>query len=173
MTKNVEDARQESLNYQLDLLKMEIQNIDTIIARMDEMAQSTKNWAISLWTGSIAAILTQADYREYLFLSAVPPLLFWYLDAYFRRLQTRSILRMQKIREFLNSESLAKSFETGNLMDFSVLDPTGIQYKGTKEYKEFASIKRTVLFPEVRWFYLTLIVISLGLGTFFLLTSQG
>jgi hypothetical protein len=171
MTKNIEGARQESLNYQLDLLKMEIEKIDALIARMDEMAQSTKNWAISLWTGSIAAILTQADYREYLFLSAVPPLLFWYLDAYFRRLQTRSILRMQKIREFLNSEKLTQSFEIGKLVDITVLDPTGTQYRGTKEYKEFASIKRTLQYPEVRWFYLTLIVISLGLGTFFLLTS--
>ena len=164
------DAEEQALAYQLHLLEGEIENINTTIARMDEMAQASKNWAISIWTGSIAIMLSQSELREYILVSAIPPFLFWYLDAYFRRLQTRSIYRTQKIREFLNSTKLSKSFQENKLVDFIILDPTGTQYKGEEEYEKLVSMKRTMKFREVRSFYITLILISLGLGAFILLS---
>ena len=106
---------------------MEIRSIDNIIARIDGMAQAAKNWAISLWTGSIALTLSQPDLRRYIIFSAVTPILFWYIDAYFRRLQSRSIFRSRKISEFLNSDKLALSFEQNELVDFVVFDSTGTQ----------------------------------------------
>lgn len=165
------DARNESFQYQMEILKMEIQSIDDIIARMDTMAQSAKNWAIGLWTGGIALILSQPDLWKYFIISAVTPFLFWYLDANFRYLQTRSIYRSRKISEFLNSEKLAKSFERNKFVDFIVLDKTGTQYKGIEEYEKFVSIKRTLNFSEIRDFYLVLILISVIMGIVFLLTQ--
>lgn len=164
------DAHKESFQYQMDLLKMEIQSIDTVIARMDEMAQASKNWAITIWTGSIAFTLSQPDLRKFVIISAVTPILFWYMDAYFRRLQTRSIFRVNKIREFLNSDKLVSSFEKNRLVDFIVYDTTGTQYKGGEEYKKFTSIRRTLNYPEVRDFYFILIFISTAIGLYFLLT---
>ncbi len=166
------DSREECFQYQLDILKMEIQNIDTLISRMDEMAQATKNWAIGMWTGSIAIMLSQPGLRGFVILSAIPPLLFWYIDANFRRLQNRSIFRANKITKFLNGEDIAQSFEEKRLVNFIVLDPTGRQYAGESEYKRFASFKRTIKFKEVRVFYLVLILLSLGLGAFFLLQGS-
>lgn len=162
------DALRESFQYQLDLLKMEIQSIDNVIARMDEMAQASKNWAITLWTGSIAFTLSQPEIRKFVIVSAITPILFWYMDAYFRRLQTRSIFRMQKIREFLNSKKLTSSFEKNELIDFIIYDTTGTQYKGGKEYKKFTSLWRTLGYPEVRNFYFVQILISIAIGLFFL-----
>ncbi len=163
------DARKEAFQYQLELLKMEVQSIDNIIARLDGMAQATKNWAIGIWTGSIAITLSQPELRKFVIVSAVTPILFWYVDGYFRRLQTRSIFRSRKISEFLNSESLVKSFEQNGLVDLIVFDTTGVQYRGTQEYKEFASLRRTLNFREVRDFYWVLILISIVMGVFFLL----
>ena len=165
------NARKESFQYQMDLLKMEIQTINDIISRMDAMAQATKNWAIGIWTGSIAITLSQPELQKFVILSAVTPFLFWYIDAYFRRLQTRSIFRSRKIHEFLNSDRLVSSFEKNSLVDFTVFDATGTQYKGTQEYEKFASLKRTLKFREVREFYLVLIIISVAMGLFFLLTQ--
>jgi hypothetical protein len=164
-------ARKDSFQYQLDLLKMEIQSIGEIVARMDTMAQASKNWAIGLWTGSIAFTLSQPDLRKFLILSAVTPFLFWYLDASFRYLQRRSIYRSRKISEFLNSDRLARSFEQNQLFDFVVFDTTGAQYKETEEYRKFVSMKRTLNFSEVRDFYLVLILISIAMGIFFLLNT--
>ena len=160
----------ESLRYLLDLLKIEIQSIDQIIARMDGITQTTKNWAIITWAGSIAIALGQADLRNYIVLTAVLPFLFWYVDAYWRRLQARSIFRVRKINEFLNGERLVRSFEQKRLVGFTVFDPTGRQYNNLdEEYKKYTSIWRTLRFPEVSAFYLMMIFISLGLGVFFVL----
>jgi hypothetical protein len=167
--REVSDPQIAALNYQLELLKMEIDTIEHIIARMDEMTQTTKNWAVVTWAGSIAIALGQPDLRRYTILTAILPFLFWYIDAYIRRLQARSSFRMARIGEFLNDERLVKSFEQRRLIGFTVLDPTGQQYKGTSEYKKYASIWRTLRFREVMVFYLVLVVVGLGLGLFFLL----
>jgi hypothetical protein len=159
--------RMEALTYQLELLKMEIEITNEIIGRMDEITQTTKNWAIVTWAGSIALALGEPTLRAYIALTAVLPLLFWYIDAYWRRLQARSIFRVAKIHEFSNDERLVKSFEQKKLVGFTVFDPTGRQYEGSDEYKKATSIQRTIRYPEVRVFYLVLVLISLGVGVFF------
>jgi hypothetical protein len=164
------DAQRESFLFQLDVLKLEMQTLESIVARMDEMAQAAKNWGITIWTGSIALTLSQPELRKFVIISAIPPFLFWYIDAYFRRLQTRSILRGRKIQTFLNSDDLVSSFEKNKLVNFIVNDATGTQYKGTEEYKRFTSLKRTLRYPEVMFFYLVPILISIIIGVFFLLT---
>ena len=163
------DASKESFLYQLDILKMEMQGLERIIGRLDEMAQATKNWAITIWTGSLAIVLSQPDFRKYAIITAIAPLLFWYIDAYFRRLQRRSIFRGLKISEFLNSPKLVESFEKYELVDFIVSDGTATQYRNQKEYKQFVSMMQTFMFPEVAGFYSVLSGISMLLGVFFLL----
>ena len=161
------DPQKEALTYQLELLKMEIENINEIIGRMDEITQTTKNWAIVTWAGSIGLALGEPTLRAYIVLTAVLPLLFWYIDAHWRRLQARSTFRVAKIREFLNDERLVKSFEQKKLVGFVVFDPTGQQYKGSDEYKKATSIQHTVRYAEVRVFYLVLVLISLSVGGLF------
>ena len=161
------DPQMEALTYQLELLKMEIETADGIIGRLDETTQTTKNWAIVTWTGSIALTLSEPTLRAYIALTAVLPLMFWYIDAYWRRLQARSIFRVAKIHEFLNDERLVKSFEQKKLVRFTVYDPTGRQYKGNDEYKKATSIQRTIRYPEISVFYLVLVLISLGVGALF------
>jgi hypothetical protein len=165
------DASKESFLYQLDILKMEMQGLERIITRLDEMAQATKNWTITIWTGSLAIALSQSDFRKYVIVTAIAPLLFWYIDAYFRHLQRRSIYRGRKISEFLNSPKLVESFEQNKLIDFVVSDNTATQYRNLKEYKQFVSKKQTFMFPEVAVFYSVLIGISVIVGLFFLLAA--
>jgi hypothetical protein len=158
-----------SLTYLLDILKMEIESINNIIDRMDGITQTTKNWAIVTWAGSVALSLTESSLRAYISLTAILPLIFWYIDAHWRYLQWRSIYRLNKIHDFLNSESLQQSFVQNKLVDFKVLDPIGRQYSDDAEYKSAVSIRRTRKFATVRIFYLTLVFISLGLGLLFYL----
>jgi len=164
----VENVNKESFLYQMDILKLEMEEIAKIIARMDDMAQATKNWSISIWTGSLAIALSQPEFRRYIIITVIAPLLFWYIDSSFRRIQRRSIFRGRKISEFLNSSHLAESFDKNRLVDFVLYDVTGSQYRKLKEYKTFVSQKRTFLFPEVGVFYSVLALISIALGAFFL-----
>ncbi|MGD0337476.1 MAG: hypothetical protein ABSB78_01665 [Bacteroidota bacterium] len=159
--------QKDSLTYLLDILKMEIESINAIIARMDEITQTTKNWAIVTWAGSVALALTESSLRAYISLTAVLPLIFWYIDGHWRHLQGRSIYRMNKIHEFLNSESFQQSFVQNRLIDFKVLDPIGRQYLSDINYKKAVSIRRTQMYASVIVFYFALVFISIGLGLLF------
>lgn len=165
---DVFDSKTETLKYQLELLKVEIESIEKINARLDEITQTTKNWSILTWGGSITIMLGDPDLRKYIILSAVFPLLFWGIEAFWKYLQRRSSFRRMKISEFLNDERLAKSFELKKLTGFSILDPTSQNDRNTKEYKKYISVWRTFRFPEVLMFYFPLTLISTGLGLFFI-----
>jgi len=169
-TTNKSDARKESFAYLLEMLKLEMQTLENIVSRLDEMAQTTKNWTITIWTGSLAIALSQPDYRKYIMITAIAPILFWYIDSHFRHLQRRSIYRGQKISDYLNSPKLVESFEKGQFIDFKVSDLTATQYREFDDYKKFVSKTKTFMFPEVATFYAVLTGISILMGIYFLLT---
>jgi len=157
------------LQFQLDILKHELDTVAEIIGRIDHITQTTKNWAIVTWTGSVGLALTQTDLRQYVIITAVLPLLFWFIDAWWRRLQRRSVYRSQQITAFLNDERLVQSFAEKRVVGFDVFDPVGVSHKGDDEYKNTVTLRKTLFFPEVAVFHLTLAVISIGLGVRFLL----
>lgn len=154
-------AGENSLNYLLDILKLEIEIINKSVEHIIDNIQTTKNWAIVTWTGSFALFLGQPDLHKYIIVSAIPLFMFWYADAWWRSVQSRYAFRASKIGEFLNSKNLAESFQTGNLVGLYSFDPSGRIYKADESYKNRTSISQTAMFPEVIVFYLPLILISI------------
>jgi hypothetical protein len=138
---------------------------------MDEITQTTKNWAVLVWAGGLAAALGSSDLRKYVMLTAVLPLVFWYTDAQWRRLQRRSTFRSAKIREFLNSTDLQESFSLCKLVNFVVHDPIGTQYKGSEGYRNWVSMRKTLQFREIAAFYGFQIAFSLIVGLYFLMAG--
>lgn len=48
-------------DFQLDLIKTEISQIQEIIGRIDILTQQVKYWTILVWTGSISLIIGNSD----------------------------------------------------------------------------------------------------------------
>lgn len=167
--KSINDPVQESFQYQLDLLKMEIGIIDKAIARLDEINHHHKNWAILTWAGSIAVGLGQADLRRYIILTAVLPILFWIITARWASFVRGFIFREDKISQFLNDGRLLESFKQKRLVDFTLLDPRGFQHKMTDEYKQKVNIWRSLKYPEISILYLGMVFMSIAVGLFFIL----
>ena len=159
----------EVIDFQLDILKIEISSIQEVIARLDQFTQTTKNWSVTMWAGGLGFAITQVELRDFALVTAVIPLIFWILDAWWRRLQKRSIYRQLQISKFLNSEDLSKSISNQKLVGFTLLDPVGTAHKNEDDYKVAVSFKKTLLYPEVAGFYLPLMAISLIVGIFFLI----
>ena len=136
---------------------------------MDEITQTTKNWAILVWGGSILLVLGDPVLRGYLFFTAVSPLLFWYIDGRWRYLQRRSSFRSKKINQFLNDGRLIDSFRTGKLINFNVYDPIGSQYRAATdpEYTKYVSMKKALSYAEVIGFYGAFVLISIFLALIF------
>jgi len=156
------------LDYQLEILKSELALIQDTTMRIVEFTQTTKNWAVGIWAGSIAILLgQQATLSKYIIFTAILPLSFWLVDAHWRHIQRRATYRQMKIREFMNDERLLKSFRENKIVDFIIYDPVGYEYRDLPEAKRFSSRWRTFKYPELLWFYLPLILISIILELVF------
>lgn len=164
--KDESKSSERSLSYLLEILKIEIELINKSMEHIIGNTQSLKNWAILTWTGSIALILGQVDLRKYFIITAIPPFLFWYVDAWWRSLQSRYAYRATEISQFLNGENLVESFKQGKLIDFVSFDPSGRNYRHRSDYQKYTSMSRTARFPEVLGFYFPLVLISIVVGLF-------
>lgn len=163
-----ENGVPDSFQYQLDMLKTEVEIIDRAIARLDEITQTTKNWSVLIWSGSIAVFLGQPDLRPFVIFTAVIPLLFWIIDARWRYFLISFIFRQDKIADFVNSDQLFASFNKRRLVGIKILDPRGSQHRQTEEYKRRVNIWRSMRYPEVYVMYIGMMLLSVMTGLFFM-----
>lgn len=164
---NVDEESMKCLNFQLDFLKSEFTNITESVKRIDDITQTIKNWTIIIWLGSISFSISQSYLQPYIYLTASIPLLFWMVESTWRRIQRKFIFRLYKISDFINSDKLRESFKEGKLIDFKVLDPTGIQYRQTDEFIKIIGFFRTMLVKPNAPFYIALILLTLIIGSIF------
>jgi hypothetical protein len=155
----------ECFAFQLDLLKRELDIIQSGVRQMDQSTQALKNWSVLVWSGSVSLFLNLDKLRGYIAITALPPLAFWFVDAWTRRKQRMFIFRQTIIARFLNSPDLLQAFKSHTLYGkLQLLDPTAVQQKGTKDFGDFTGVRRTFWFKTVAVFYLTFIVTSIILG---------
>lgn len=156
--------------YQFEILKMEIETIQNAISRIEDRTHQIKNWTVLIWAGSISLLVSSSTspFLNFFWLTAIIPMIFWFTEGHFRRRQRIFVFRSKKISEFLNGEGFINSCKKNRLIDFSIYDPRGYQYDDTKELNDFASIKTMWYSKSMRYFYLSLIVVSLLLQTILL-----
>lgn len=144
-----------SFEYQLDILKVEIETVNASIRQMDQMGESIKNWAILIWAAATGATITEEKLHNYIALTAVIPLVFWLVDTWYRRIQRKFIWRSIEISKFLNDGRLAKSFDEQKLVGFVLFDPKSRLDKGA-DYESFVSWRRVMMFRSLSLLYISL-----------------
>ncbi len=154
---------------QWELLKNELGQINDAIERIDGIAQGIKNWTILLWAGSLAILFDKdhTELRHNAWVTAIIPILFWWSDATWRRIQRSFIFRVRLIGAFANSSDLAASQAQGRFVNFVVLDPRADSSRHLPAYRKATSLLRTAFFKSISLFYLSLIAISVALGVWF------
>lgn len=128
-------------NHQFDLLKLELELVDKAIRQHDEITKSIKNWAIVTWTASMGAALSQPGFYCYLWVVAGVPLLFWSVDALFRRIQTTFIDRTDQIARYINSAAFEHEASSGTSMSLPLMQmrcKPGSRGDWTKQYLHIA-----------------------------------
>ena len=141
--------------YQLDILKVEIDTVNASIRQMDKMGESIKNWAILIWAAATGATITQGALNSYIAFTAIIPLAFWLVDTWYRKIQRKFIWRSIQISKFLNDERLESSFQQGRMVDFNLFDPKSRLDHG-KGYEKFVSWYRVMMFRSLSLLYLCL-----------------
>ncbi|MBU7583607.1 MAG: hypothetical protein KAF91_11965 [Nostoc sp. TH1S01] len=166
------EFQKESFKYQLECLKLELDLVDRAIARLETITQNVKNFSVVVWVASITIFLGQSELRKYVAFTAILPILFWFIDAWWVHFHRGSYLRIKKIQEFLNSEDLTESFKQQKLINFKIIDVLGSQYRGTQEYEVYTSVSRIMKYRELFYLYTGLAISSIILEIIVLLTSK-
>jgi hypothetical protein len=156
------NQKDDAFAFRLEMLKKELDFIDSSIRKIDDIGNSIKNWAVLAWTGSIAVILGKPELYRYVLFSAIPPLIFMILDAHWRKIQRRFMYRQGLISNFLNSDELDESFKNRKI-NFDIFDPFARKSKQDSIFKEFTSIRRILLFPTVSLIYIGMAVLSIAI----------
>lgn len=151
------------LEYQLDLLKSEIETINSSIRQMDDITKSVKEWTVGIWAASVGGALVTPRFTVYAGVTAAVPLLFWFVDTWYRRIQRKFIWRSIVISKFLNGSDLVSSFERGQIAGITLLDPKNRTGAG-EGYAAFIDWQRIMRFRSVSIFYGGMCSISLLVG---------
>lgn len=151
-----------AFEYQLEILKWELDHIESGIRKLDDITREIKNWAIIVWGVSLGTVIATDSLKPYIGLTAIFPLLFWFVDARFRRIQRSFIYRLNQISDFLNSDRLDQSFKQQTLVEFILLDPRAAKSKGP-DYESFVSMRRILRWGSVSLIYLGLALLSLAI----------
>ena len=151
--------------FQLEMLKKELDHLNSSIDKIDNITQSIKYWTIGLWGGAIVLALgkdneTTHFHRHYLSTTVIP-LLFWFIDGWYRRIQRGFIFRVIQISKFLNSPDFTTSFEKQFLVGFYIFDLRSRISGNQQELLKFTNIWKILFFPSVAIFYIGLILCSI------------
>jgi hypothetical protein len=106
---------------QFQLLEKELELIDKTIRSHDDITKGIKNWAIVTWTASVGVGLSTNSLKPFLWLTAVIPVLFWLVDASYRRVQRTFIARQREISDFINSDTFRSAAENSTPFSFHLL----------------------------------------------------
>ncbi len=164
-------------SYQLEILKKELEHIESSIRKIDDLSNNTKNWSILVWTGALAIFLKDHQLHPYIWLTSVPPLVFMILDASWRKIQRKLFYRQREISIYLNSENFEKDFQSRKMNNFAILNPlssrsflldhpsipnssTKIKPYQTEEIEDYTNLKRILSYPTIFWIYLSLSSLS-------------
>ena len=142
-------------DYQLDMLKEELSHISGAIRQHDEITKSIKNWAIITWIAAVGIALKESQLQRFIGLTAIIPLVFWIVDASFRRIQRSFITRTQQIAHFVNSDEFVAAAKEGKSIKFKLLL---IRHR-SREFKN--TLLGTMLFRTVAFLYVGLAICSL------------
>lgn len=164
----------EALNYKLELLKVEIQTINSAILDKDQTARQIKQWAVTLWLGATgfagAEHISTPTVQSTLWAAATLciPIAFLMLELHNKRTQRKFIWRAGKIHRFINDldYSLTDAIEKDNVDEFRIYDPAGenwrrdISGEESESFEKFISPAELIKNPTVFLLYVSLVLFS-------------
>lgn len=190
----MEDLFTHRRQHRWELLLKEIDLIHSTIKNLDDIIFKTKNFGFLFWGGSLYLIVQHlsnisANIKMILiFLTGLIPLLFWVMDYNWRKHLLRCSRRERNLSHFLNSEAFERLVLQGEKelkgKRFPFFDVVGWFYTKSAAGKidgsfmaeylidpdEFRGWK-VISYKDVKWFYGTMFVTSIVLGTIHLLNT--
>lgn len=137
-----------------------LQMLQSIIERMAANSANCKTWMVSIVTAFLALVGTLSSLNGWILLGVLPVILFWFLDAYYLKIERGFRNREQEYINEVNNTSVDDRIIVP-IYNFKVLyknkDDEGQGYKSTK------GVWRS---NSVFWFYFIPLLVIIILSVF-------
>lgn len=124
-----------------------------------------KNWAITIWGGSLYLIVQYLNKSWIMILAtAIIPLLFGYIDVVWKRQILKVSYRQKKISDFVSGLT--------NEEEFRILDPIAASYTNSylkEDFKRQTSFAKAIWYKADGLFYILMILVSIIFAAILLL----
>ncbi|NMF57481.1 hypothetical protein [Pseudanabaena yagii] len=130
----------DEFQYKFELVKQEIDLLQSGIRNCDSSLFTIKGWAITIFS---TFIFFAADKKQPLFLlfCAMAIVLFWLLDSTYRSIQRIYIRRYNEIEHYLQSLEFSQAIKERNFRDFYIPKiGAGFNVKGIIKYTEIFQV---------------------------------
>ena len=149
-------------DYKFELLKHEMDALQSGIRSYDSNLFTIKGWAITIFSAFVIFSL-QANQPLYLAFCVVPITLFWLVDAIFKTIQRIYTRRYSKIEQFLQSNEFADAVAKRSFGSFTVNDTgTGFHMKMRDVY--WPSIIHSATMLPTSLLYSVMLLMTIGLA---------
>lgn len=155
-------------DYKFQILKQELETVQTGIDIYNRTLFTIKGWAITLFTGFMIFIAQYKKTGDFVILAmGVVIVLFWIQDAMFKSLQKVYIERSGEIETYLKSVNFENDLAAQNFNSGEITFPEIETKLGEWKEKLFAEATKEFFTPTIILTYLPLI----GLLVWFILRS--
>ena len=147
------------LEYRFNLLTQEMKLIQQRIGDFDGMLFRIKGWATTLFSTFVLFALGENGSVFHIAIGAATVLLFWFLDAWYRKIQLGHVDRYGVIESFLRSNDFDDWINGGEVGD--VILPDIVNQKNSSSKKR--TVTKAVFDPGTAPAYTILLLLSLGI----------
>lgn len=146
----------EAFDYKFELAVKEIDVLQNGIRNYDVMLLTIKGWAITLCS---AFVLFAGKERrpEYFVFCGAAILLFWWLDATYKKFQRKYIIRFNRLEHLLRGDEFSQAVIRQSLDSFCIPD-VGARVSVPDRAKKISAL-RGVIYPHNSLVYITLLVL--------------
>ena len=149
--------------FQLRMLEKGSEEIQKVIARLDELLFKVKAGAITVWVATIGWSVTIKS-KELITIGLVVLLGFWGISATYRAVQIRYVAKARKLSIFMNTDSMLMESMQGMKI------PSHLVYMLHADEKNIEKLKLLIkgaLSPTVAVFYVVFVITNLLLLSVF------
>jgi len=149
-----------ALDIQIDLLHKSIEITDNAVTRLDDIISKLRNWAITIWTGSIALAINSGELVLIPFTACIP-VLFWIANAFYSKHLLACTFYQKKVADkFNNTDEVKKILNEKDFGDFYVFNPLSMMNAEKNEYKVVVNYWKAFIYKDSKILYPALIIVS-------------
>lgn len=153
----------DEFDYRYEILLKEMETLQANIRGFNQILFRIKGWAVTVFSGFIFFGVKESEPILF-FVGSMSVILFWVLDAIYKKFQRKFIVRHNRIEHFLRTDEFSKALEKRSFHGFHIPDFSG--RFSVKNHTEKTTIKKAAFYWHTSLLYIAMLLLSMLVAGF-------